>query len=124
MNSRHMKKGPGLPPQTLRNPITLQSKESSVMKLNNQSPDEACVTLTDLKASLTVLHAQLKSQMRDDLLGREDGSWIIHRDDEIGSDRDNWMCKFGRYVAVDQALTFIRELESKSALDQRSGGAE
>lgn len=124
MNSRHMKKGPGLPPQTLRNPITLQSKESSVVKSNNQSPDDACVTLTDLKAGLTALHEQLKLQLRADVLGSEDGSWIIHQDDEIGSDRDNWMCKFGRYVAVEQALTFIRELESKSALDQRSGGAE
>ena len=26
MNSRHIKKGPGLPPQTLQNPVALQSR--------------------------------------------------------------------------------------------------
>lgn len=94
------------------------------MKSNNHSPDEACVTLTDLKASLTAQHKQLKSQLRDDLRGCEDGSWIIRQAcDGIGSDRDNWMCKFGRYIAVEQALELIRELESNSARDQRSGGA-
>lgn len=56
MNSRHIKKGPGLPPRTLRNPITLQSKESSAMDFNNHSPDETRVAPTHLKASQTELN--------------------------------------------------------------------
>lgn len=124
MNRQKMKKGPGSQPQTLRNPSPLQSKGSSAVNSNNHSRDGACVSLTDLKASLTALHRQLKCKLRDSR-GSEDGSRIISEDsDGIGSDRDNWMCQFGRYVAVEQALGFIRELESKSASDQRSGGVE
>ena len=94
------------------------------MKSNNHSPDEACVTLADLKAGLTTRHLQLKCQLRDKR-GGEDSSWIIRQDsDGIGSDRDNWMCRFGQYVAVEQALALIRELQSTSASDQRSGAVE
>lgn len=95
------------------------------MKPSNHPTGEPCVTLSDLKASLTELHEQLRNELRRELLDRKDSSWILREDtDGIGSDRDHWMCKYGRHIAVEQALTLISELESKSTHNHRSGGVE
>lgn len=117
MNARDMKKGPGLPPQTLQNPTALRSNESPIMNFSQSPHDEPRITLADIKSALSLERDKSKSELISDLGGFSDRPAV---------DRDRWMCELGRYVAILTGLRLIRDLETAANRldsDKPLGGA-
>jgi hypothetical protein len=88
------------------------------MDSNDRGSHEPKITLAHLKAALAAERDQSKNELIADLHGRNSRCGAFNR--------DRWMCKFGRHVAIENGLKLIRDLETtgdRFDRDQGLGGA-
>ena len=88
------------------------------MNSNVRGSLEPKITLADLKAALAAERDQSKNELIADLHGRNSHCGAFNR--------DRWMCKLGRHVAIENGLKLIRDLETTGDgfdRDQGLGGA-
>ena len=88
------------------------------MEFNHAPLDEPQITLADLKSALSLARAKSKNELIADVDALSDRSAVFSR--------DKWMCKLGRYAAIENGLRLIRDLETAANSldgDKRRGGA-
>lgn len=88
------------------------------MDSNDRGFLEPKITLADLKVALAAERDQSKNELMAELHSRN-SYWGAFN-------RDRWMCKLGRHVAIENGLKLIRDLETtgdRSNGDQGLGGA-
>ncbi len=88
------------------------------MNSNDRGSLEPKITLADLRAALAAERDQSKNDLIAELHGQNGHCGAFNR--------DRWMCKLGRHVAIENGLKLISDLEAtgdRFDRDQGLGGS-